>query len=147
MYTSCPGWPIYGCLYPYVPACLCTPVPIPQDSVALGAGTAGLSSGWSLLSPGPIPLSTSPVLGSTDPSRRCELLLLFSAALHPSRPQLRPAGGSGEDKLSMGSLRVPWKQGESGMVHRCRGHALGKLRPHATGRSSQAALSLPSPSL
>ena len=33
-----------GCLCSYVPAYLCAPVAVPWDSVALGAGTAGLSS-------------------------------------------------------------------------------------------------------
>ena len=120
---------------------------VSRHPAVLGAGTSGLSSGWSLLSPEPVPLSSSPILGSTDPSRRLELLLLFLAALHPSPPPLSLAGGGGEDKLSLGSLRVPWKQGESGIAHRCRGHALGKLRPHAARRKSQAALSLPPPSL
>ena len=74
---------------------ICTLLPLYPGTVALGVGTAGPSSVWSLPSPEPVPLSSSPILGSTDPSRRLELLLLFLAALHPSPPRPRLAGQVG----------------------------------------------------
>lgn len=88
MYTSL-AQPIYGCLYPC--PCMSVHLPIP-GTLATGCRHCSSSAQAGLLSQGPFhslpPQSWAPLT-----PQGCELLLLFSAALHPLPPQLQACWG------------------------------------------------------
>lgn len=106
-------------------------------TVALGVDTASSSSGWFLPSPDrPPPLASSPILGSTDPSRRLiagAVAAIFSLSA-PLPSPTKASWGSGEDRLSLGSL-TGWgseEKGEPGIIDRCRAtpwDMLGSIPP------------------
>lgn len=119
---ACPSIP--GCLCPYISAFL-----YPSYSASWDCGP------WSrhnkpqlrLVSPLPRlppPLASSPMLGSTDPSRRLiagAVAAIFSLSA-PLPSPTQACWGSGEDRLSLGSL-TGWgseEKGELEITDRCR---------------------------